>query len=69
MAINRTSLSSQSIQTNTDSVIEIVYTRPDVNSVLQTPEVPGKLLGFYNGSTGFVELYVIDKSGLRYLPV
>lgn len=67
MAISPNSISSQSIQDNTNVVIDMLSAPPDLNEVLSPLDTPGKLYGFYNGVTGFVELYVIDKSGSRFL--
>jgi hypothetical protein len=69
MAINPVSISSQSVNENTDAVIEVVYTRPDTSAILETPQTPGKLVGYFNGATGFMELYVLSKSGTRYLKI
>jgi hypothetical protein len=69
MAINPTSIASQSIKENTNSVIELRYTRPSTTDVFNPPEVPGKLIGYFNGATGFVELFVVNKSGTKLLPV
>lgn len=69
MAINRSLLGSESIKTNTDSVIEVRTTEPDVFEILDPPDIPGRLVGYYNGSSGFVELYIVDGSGLRLLKI
>lgn len=69
MAINRSSLTSQSISDNTESIIEIRAQRPDPAQPLDPPEIPGRLIGYYNGATGFVELYVVSGSGLNLLRV
>jgi hypothetical protein len=64
MTINRTSLSSQSIQTNTNTVIEVIYNAPQLNDPFDPPQVPGKLIGYYNGSIDMVQLYVVTPDGL-----
>jgi hypothetical protein len=69
MAINRTSLSAQSISENYDVAIQILAARPDVNTALETPVTPNVMVGFYNSSRGVVELYVTSASGLRYIKV
>ena len=68
MAINRASLSSQSITENTNSVIEMrsIGRQPERSCY---PDVPGKLIGYFNGATGFVELYIVSGSGNRLLRV
>jgi hypothetical protein len=69
MSINPTSISSQSIKENTDAVIEMYYTKPSLTETFDPPEVPGKIIGYYNGATGFMELYVFNRSGTKLLPV
>ena len=69
MAINPVSMTSESIKTNTEAVIEIVYYQPDPNTLLPVAETPGKLIGSFNGSQGIVNLYVVDNSGLRLLRI
>ncbi len=64
MTINRTSLSAQSIQTNTNAVIEIIYNAPQLNDPFDPPQPPGKLIGYYNGSIDMVQLYVVTPDGL-----
>lgn len=67
MGINRTSITSESITTNTNVVIEMLQAVPDLDELLDPLDTPGKLYGFYNGATGFVELYIVDKSGSQLL--
>ena len=67
MAINSVSMTSQSIQENTDAVIEVRYVQPPVGALLDPPEVPNKLIGYYDGNFDTVRLYIVDNSGLRLL--
>lgn len=69
MAINRSSITAQPITENTDSIIEMKDTKPDRFGVIDPPETPGKLIGYYNGSFDFVELYVVSGSGTRLLRI
>jgi hypothetical protein len=69
MAINRTSISSQDIRNNTDIAVELLATRPTIGEYLDTPVTPGILCAFINTSTGYVELYLTDPTGRRYLPI
>ena len=70
MGINRVSFTSESITTNTDAVIEIRYEEPPTDfEQLPAEEPPGKLIGYYNGITGFVDLRVVSGSGLTLLRV
>ena len=70
MGINRSNITSQSILTDTNVVIEIVYTRPPgVGVVLDPPMTPNKLFGFYDAARDAVKLYVVDDSGLTVIPV
>jgi hypothetical protein len=67
MAINRLSISSQSITENTDAVLEVRYTEPPLGAVLNPPEVPNKLIAYYDGNFDTVRLYIVDSTGLRLL--
>jgi|14BtaG_2_1085337.scaffolds.fasta_scaffold01643_8 hypothetical protein len=69
MAINPVSMTSQSVTTNTDAIIQVVYAEPDPTALLATADIPGRLLAFFNGSSGVVNLYMVDNSGLRLLRV
>ena len=69
MTINRSAISSESITVNTDAVIEIRSVAPSLTTLLSPPETPGKLIGYYNGVTDSVELFVVDNSGIRLLRV
>ena len=70
MTINRVSLTSQSITENTNAVIDIRYTvPPGVFEQLDSPEPPGKLIGYYDGTNNTVGLYVVDDSGLGLLGI
>ena len=69
MAINRVNISSRSIEDTRNVTIQVLNVKPDINAILDPPEPPGKLVGFYNGSTGYVELYVVASSGTRLLKI
>lgn len=69
MAINRSSLSAAPIQQSTESVIEIRTTQPDPSEPLDTPDIPGRLIGYYNGISGYVELYVVGGDGVTLLRI
>lgn len=69
MAINRVSMTSESVENNYTVTIEIVSQPPDP-SILNSPlETPGKIIGFYDATLDGVRLYIVDNSGLRWLPV
>ena len=69
MAINRSFVGTQDISTVTNATIEIVLDRPDTTTVLSVPEKPNRLVGYYNAALNGVELYVVDRSGLRWLRI
>ena len=69
MAINRVSFTADSIKENYDATIEIRSTQPRNLQELDPPETPNKLVGYYNGATGYVELYVVDPSGTKMLKI
>ena len=66
MAINRVSFASESVTTNTDSVIEVRYSEPPLGTTLTVPETPGKLIGYYDSLSDTVKLYIVSSNGLRY---
>lgn len=69
MPINRVSFTAQSIKEDFDATIEIRTTQPRHNQFLDPPETPNKLVGYFNGATGYVELYVVDPSGQKMLKI
>ena len=69
MAINRTSITAQSIKENTDITIAFLALPPNTTQFLDTPVEPNTLVGFYNDVTDAVELYVTDSTGRRYIRV
>lgn len=70
MTINRVSLTSESIHTNTEAVVEVRYTQPPtVDDILDPPETPNKLIAYYDGVSDSVSLYIVNRSGLRLLPM
>ena len=70
MAINRVSLTSESITTNTEAVIEVIYSEPPFpEDILDPPQTPGKLVAYYNGVDDTTSLYLVSASGLRLLPM
>ena len=69
MAINGLSFTAESVITNTDAVIEVLYVEPVVGEPLDPPRTPGVLLGYYNGVSGVVNLYIVSRSGLQLLRI
>jgi hypothetical protein len=69
MAINRAFVGSQDISTVTNATIQIVLDRPDTTTLIDPPETPQRLVGYYNPSLQGVELYVVDRSGLRWMRI
>ena len=70
MAINNSSITSASIREDLDLVVEVLYSEPPgSNYVLEIAQTPGKLVAFYDTRADNVLLYVISRSGLRYLRV
>lgn len=69
MAINRVSMTSESVENNYTVTIEIVSQPPDPGVLNSPPETPGKIVGFYDATLDGVRLYIVDNSGLRWLPV
>ena len=69
MAINKSSISSQSIKENTDITIAMLVDRPDPNLYLSSPVTPNTMVGWYNQNTDAVELWITDRTGYRYIKV
>ena len=69
MAINKSSISSQSIKENTDITIAMLIDRPDPNLYLSSPVMPNTMVGWYNQNTDAVELWITDRTGYRYIKV
>ena len=72
MAINRSSISSQSITQNNDVAINMSAIPIDQSAseiYLDPPVTPNILHGFYNAATGTVQLFVTDSQGRRYVPI
>ena len=62
-------MTADSLLTNVDATIEIRETQPRHNMLLDPPETPNKLVGYLNGATGYVELYVVSSRGDRLLRI
>lgn len=69
MAINPSQLGTQPVEQNYDVAIEMLLSRPSVGTYQPTPDVPNRLVGYYDSQTDRVELYIVDNSGYRYLKV
>lgn len=69
MAINRNSFTATSIKEFNELTIQMVHTLPDTTKFLDTPVTPNIIVGYYNDLTDTVQLYVTDRSGLRYIKV
>lgn len=69
MAINRITLASESIASNTDMRIRMLSSRPSGSTPLATQVTPNTLAGYYDSSTDSVELYLSDPTGYKYVRV
>ena len=69
MAINPSQLAAQPIYTNYDVTIQMLSQRPKVGAYNTTADTPNKLVGYYDGFSDSVELYIVDATGYRYLRV
>lgn len=69
MAINGTYVASQSVQTNTTAVIEMLPSRPAIGTAFFPARPAGQLCGYYDATNSRVELYVVTNSGIRFLRV
>ena len=69
MAINRSSISTNSVDKYNGNTIELLSTIPPGNGLIDTPMEPGKLVGYYDGVSDTVRLYVVSGSGYRLMRV
>ena len=69
MAINSAGFSADSIEDNPSFILDMVLVRPEENVNLATPVQPGQIVGFYNSQLGYVELFVGNPSGNRWIGV
>ena len=71
MAIQSGHIGTQSIASDVKVVLEILPDRPVYGVTFSdgVKRLPGQLVGFFNGTTGTVELYVVDNTGLKALKV
>lgn len=69
MAIESTVLTTASVTTNTTVVIEMLSSRPIIGAVFTPARPVGQLCGYYDATSGRVDLYVVGSSGIRFLKV
>ena len=69
MAINRSSLTSQSVKENTDITLLLLQDKPVENQYLDSPVAPNRMVGYYNDALDHVELYITDAEGRRYIRI
>ena len=65
MAINKSFVSTNSTERYNATSIEILSSEPPANGVLTVAKEPGQVVGYYNGTTDVVTLYVVLGSGLK----
>jgi hypothetical protein len=68
MTINRSFISTEPAS-EALTRIEIVAQRPSTDVLNDPPETPLRIVGYYNQQLNAVELYVVDRSGLRWIRV
>jgi len=67
MAINPSAVASASITDQFPLAIEILTTQPVHNAVFSPVRTPGSIVGWYNGVSNMVELYIVNRAGNRFL--
>jgi len=68
--INPSSINSKPIQqAESDIKIEMLQEPPTINKKFRPFRTPGQLVGYYNGSTGSVELFLVSADGDSFLRV
>ena len=69
MGITNPMFSSRTVEDQPTAIIQVVYTRPPMKQRLDPPEEGNKLVGYYDASSGTVELFVTSPGGDYYLRV
>ena len=69
MGITNPMFASRTVEDNPTAIIQVVYTRPPVKQRLNPLEEPNKLVGYYDPTSGTVELFVTSPGGDYYLRV
>lgn len=71
MGIQSGHIGTQSIASDVKVVLEILPFRPAYGVAFPDgiKRLPGQLVGFFNGTTGTVELYMVDNTGIKALKV
>jgi hypothetical protein len=66
MAIDNPSFTSTG-GTRTVTVAEVLTAAPDLSQPLAVPETPGKMAVLYHEQDGVCTLYILDRSGTRWM--
>ena len=69
MAINRSSVSTNSVEKYNGNTIEMLTSAPPSDGILSNYMQPGQLVGYYNGVSDVVQLFVVSGSGFRIMRV
>ena len=69
MAIERSLIGTTPLNEATDVAIQLLSAPPSTFGTIDPPVAPNVLVGYYNGSTDRVELYITNAAGNRYLRV
>lgn len=69
MAINKSFISTNSVEKYNGNTIELISTIPPLDGLIDTPMEPGKLVGYYDGASDSVRLFVVSGSGYRLMRV
>ena len=51
------------------TVAEVLTSQPDLSQPLDTPGTPGKLAVFYHEADGVCTMYILDRSGTRWMRI
>ena len=68
MAINKSNISAQPIDQNYDFAVRMLTQAP-TGEYLEVGQPPNTLCGFYSAATDTVQLYIVDATGRRFVPV
>lgn len=69
MAINKSYVATAEVTEYGASTIKVLSERPPASGALSNPMTPGQMVGYYDGISDTVLLYVVSGGGYRLLKV
>jgi hypothetical protein len=69
MAIQSSSIASESVLTNNLVTIEMLAERPTPGALVGQQRPSGQICGYYDNAKNYVELYIVAAGGFSFLRV